>query len=65
MHRYLVRVDPRVHPDERNQQILGSMADLRRLQELLAKLDDATEAAMRARNAKASRAAAAISRVIQ
>jgi len=65
MHRHLVRVDPRVQHGEGNQLLWKREDDVRRAEELVAKLNDADAASKRARVRRLARERAAITRAIE
>jgi hypothetical protein len=64
LHRHLVRIDPRVHHAGGNQMRFEREDDVRRLQALETRLNDAMAFAERARAEKLSRERAALPRVI-
>jgi hypothetical protein len=65
VHRYLVRVGPRVHPAAGNQQGWEREEELRRFEELVAKTNDAAAYFRRARSSRVDRQVAALNRWIR
>jgi hypothetical protein len=65
IHRHLVRVDPRVHPGAGRQQLWERRDDLRRFEELVRKLNDATTYFVQARERRVDHEVAALNRWIR
>jgi hypothetical protein len=64
LHRHLVRIDPRVHHAGGNELRFERQEDIRRLDELVDKVNDAFASSERGRQARMARQTAAFSRVV-